>query len=302
MPEETKEVKLDASKPAFQPPGFAENAESRFESAEIMWWDNGIWGRAGYAIPNDGGKSTTANETIRGIHDFIGAELFNLMHRPDVKMSRPFNAEWLFNLNKMLTLGIKRMADYSIGWTDKRKGDAAHAINTPEAFIVYPVPYFGQRIRQKDARRWCGQILRLLSEIMQHSDNEFDDDVTAFAASMIQEDLRRIQGDMAMKYLGKSRAEVETAGFVVPPDAFSNANYKPDGLFTEREMVEERMPLQWWPTANDLTPIAGIPITVANVWGRRWPEAGTFYGDGGAQEAAWPGGGIGIVAKPGARP
>jgi hypothetical protein len=202
----------------------------------------------------------------------------------------------------MLTLGIKRMADMAVGWTDERKGDAAHAQNTPQAFSVYPVPFFGERIRQMDASAWCGQILKLLSEIMQHSDNDYDDDVTDFLASEVQQGLRRIQQDMAMKYLGLAREAVEADGFAISADSFSDAKYKPDDLFTSQEMVEERMPEQWWPQTNDLTPIRGIPAPVANVWAKRWPEAGNFYGDGGAVEAAFPAGGIGLVPRPGAKP
>jgi len=287
--------------PAFQPGAYDPSAGVlQYESSSIHWWNNGIWGAAGYSIPNDGGKPTSGNETIRKIVKFIGAELFSLMHQPDVKFSRPFNAEWLFALNKMLTLGIKRMSDLSIGWTDERTGDADHAINTSQAFTLYPVPYFGPRIRQEDALTWCGQMLILISEIMQDSDNDYDDNVTDALASKIQTAFLRVQADMAMKYLGMTREEAAARPLVIPADAFSAGKYNPEALFTSRELIEERMPEQWWPTTNDLTPIAGIAAPVAKLWAARWPEAGNF-GDGGAVEAAWPGGGIGIIPTPGAR-
>lgn len=296
-----EENKLDPNVPRFQPGGYdPDSGELKYESMSVYWWDNGIWGQAGYAIPNDGGKPISGNETIRKVVKFIGAELFNLMHLPDVKFSRPFNAEWLFKLNKMLTLGIKRMADMTIGWTDDRDGDAKHAVNTPQAFTVYPVPYFGGRIRQEDARSWCGQILILLSDMMQHSDNDYDDNVTDMFTSMVQQALLRIQGEMGMKYLGMTREQADARPIVIPADAFSEGKYNPESLFTERELIEERMPEQWWPTTNDLTPIAGIAAPVAKVWAKRWPEEGDF-GDGGAVEAAWPGGGVGIVPVPGSR-
>jgi hypothetical protein len=289
--------------PRFQPNGINTDGDvQKFGTSEILWWNNGIWGQAGYAIPNDGGKSTTANETMWRIHAFVGRELFNLMHRTDVKMSRPFNAEWLFALNKMLKLGMKRLGDYTVGWSDDRNGDALHALNTPKAFMYYPVPFFGGRIRQGDASKWCGITLRLLSEIQQHSDNDFDDNVTDLSTSYIQGQMLRIQQDMAMKYLGYSRAEVEADGFVVEDERFAKGVYNPSALFTESELIEERMPEQWWPQANDLTPIAGIPANAANVWGTRWPESDGFYGDGGAHESAFPGTGTGLVSKPGGRP
>lgn len=296
------DVKLDPKKPILQPAGFDPNDPiHRFETDEILWWDNGTWGKAGYAISNDGGKTTTKNNVIYAIHGFIGRGLFELMHRDDVKMSRPFNADWLFELNKMLTLGIKRMGDQAVGWTDERTGDGKHAKNTPRTWTVFPVPFFGGRIRQADAKKWCSEVLLLLSEIMQHSDNEYDNDITDQLASLVQKKLKRIQADMAMKYLGITREETASTTFVVPSTAFSSGNYNPDDLFTSFEMTEERMPNLWWPKSNDLTPIAGISSTVANVFAKRWPIADGFHGDA-ADEAAWPNGGIGIVKTPGGRP
>lgn len=292
---------LSSGTPAFQPGSYDPATGNMFESSAIWWWDNGIWGQAGYAIPNDGGKPRSGNETVRFIVNFLGAELFSLMHRPDVKFSRPFNADWLYDLNKMLSLGIKRMADQAVGWTDDRDGDADHAVNTPQAFILYPVPYFGTRIRQVDALKWCGQILILIGECMQHSDNDYDDNITDAFAAKVQKALFRIQEDMAMKYLGFTREQAEARPLVIPPDAFSDGKYNPDSLFTSRELVEERMPDLWWPMSNDLTPINGIAAPVAKIWAKIWPEAGNF-GDGGAVEAAFPGGGAGVVTEPGARP
>ena len=285
--------------PRFQPS--SRNPDpNEFSTSEIWWWDNGIWGEAGYAIPNDGGKPTSGNETMRRIVNFMGAELFNLMHRPDVKFRRPFNAEWLRDFNKMLTLGLKRLADHAVGFTDKRSGDAAHAVNTPQAFTIFPVPFFGERIRQQDAKYWCGELLILISEMIQHSDNDYDNDATDYSVAFAQEKLLRIQGDMAKKYLAFTRDQVEADTFVVPDSAFAAGAYNPAALFTDTEMTQERMPELWWPQANDLTPINGIPITTAKLWKRQWP-ADRGHGDGAAFEAAFAGNGKGVrrVQKPG---
>ena len=208
-----KPVALDPKTPLFQPASYDATTGPKFASSEILWWNNGVWGTCGYAIPNDGGKPTTSNETIWRVHQFVGFEVFNLMHRPDVKFSRPFNADWLFDFNKMLTLGIKRMNDLAVHWTTPRDGDAQHVMNTPKAFLYYPVPYFGNRIRQQDALTWCGKTLKLLGEIQQHSDNDYDDNVTDFFCSMVQQTLVAMQKDLGMKYLGYKREEVECARF-----------------------------------------------------------------------------------------
>ncbi len=295
---------MTTSTQPYQPAGYnAETGQMEFETTEILHWDCGIWGEAGYAIPNDGGKPTSGNETIRTIVQFLGRELFIAMHKPDVKFSRPPNADWLYALNKALVLGIKRMGDQAVGWTDKREGDAKHATNTPSSFTVYPVPYFGERIRQPHAKKWCGWMLLLLSECMQHSDNDFHDNITDLLAADVQTGLRRIQKDMAMAYLGYTREQVDAPTFTVPDTDFGADKYKPEAWLTGSELVEERYPELWWPTTNDLTPISGVPMVSARVFGKKWPQSGS-WGDGGAKEAAWPKGGnnVNLIEKPGERP
>lgn len=287
--------------PAFQPAGVertgAASTQPHFGHAAILWWKNGIWGDAGYALPNCGDKDASGNESIRSITLFLGRELFTLMHMPDVRFSRPFNVEWLYEAHKMLTLGIKRMSDGAVGWTDERTGDAAKAVNTRQSFVVYPVPFFGGRVRQQDALRWCGWMLNLIGECMQHTDNDFDDDFTDHFAAMVQTALMRTIRDMAMKYFGYTREEVSKPDFAgIAAEKFKA--YNPEHLFTSAELVEETMPVQWWPTANDLTPIRGIPMTVARMWGVDWPE-GVDLASGGAVEAAWPGGGWNLIRRPG---
>lgn len=281
--------------PRFQPGSITAN-EGEFSSSEIPWWDNGKWGECGYAVLNPGGKPSSGNETMRRVVNFIGQELFVLMHKPDVRFKRPFNLAWLRDFNKMIVLGMKRLGDISVSFTNERSGDANHAINTPDAFTVYPVPFHGKRIRQEDAKYWCGELLILMSEMVQHSDNDFDNDITDFAVGFCQKKLRRIQADMAMKYFGFSREQIEAPTFEFPLALMTDAAYKPDDLFTNSEMTQERMPDLWWPEANDLTPINGIPMTVAKMWSRRWPGA-DVGGDGGAEEAAFPGDGTGATVR-----
>lgn len=290
----------DLPAPSMQPgsmPGLA----GQFSTTEILWWNNGIWGESGYAIPNDGGKPATKNGVIHALHMFIGLELFEAMHQPDVKFSRPPNSEWLHRVAKMIRLGRKRMVDMSVGWNDERTGDARRNTTTVEQFVVFPVPFFGGRVRNLDARQWCGIMLNLLGEICQHPDNDLDGDVTDHFTSMVDEQLRRVEYIIATKYLGITREAARAPDFTLP--AVINAtNYHPDDLFTESEMIDERPPVRWWPTANDLSPIHGIPMAVAKAYAMRWPVAGDdFFGDEGSHETAFPGGatGPGAVQRPG---
>lgn len=284
-------------------PGTLPGLASQFSTTEILWWNNGIWGESGYAIPNDGGKPTTKNAVIHALHKFLGLELFKAMHEPDVKFSRPPNSEWLHRVAKMIRLGRKRMVDVTIGWNDERTGDAVHNTTSVQPFLVYPVPYFGGRVRNDDACLWAGIILNLLGEICQHSDNDLDGDVTDHFTSMVDLQLRRIEYTIAVKYLNVPRETARAADYTLPL-TIDATNYNPDSLFTESEMVDERPPVRWWPTANDLSPIKGISMPVAKAYGMRWPIAGAdYFGDEGSHEQAFPGGatGAGSVPRPGSR-
>lgn len=280
-----KKAQLTAS---FQPNGYNPASQlNQFGSSEVYWFNCGIWGQAGYAIPNDGGKPVTGNDRLREIHQFLGAELFELMHRPDVKFSRPPNVTFLEGFAKAVTLGIKRLGDFAIKFTEPRPGDKKHNVNTPRSFVYYPVPLFGDRIRQPHAKRWCRWMLETLGEMMQHSDNDYEDDVTTLFVAPMQEQLRRILKDMASAFLGAPEEAVDAPGFVINDVAW--ASYDPTALFTDRELTDERHPEQWWPASRDLSTIKAMPVQTANVFAERWPDAANFYGDFGDIEGAFPG-------------
>lgn len=279
--------------PAWQP----EVPREPFGTDEPLWWDNGIWGEAGYAIANPGGKTWSKNTVVTGLVRFMGRELFALMHQPDVRFTRPPNKEFLFEVNKMIRLGMKRTADRSIGFNDERL-DGVHATSTPGVFVVYPVPFFGERIRQANVREWCHIILLTLSEVMQHSDNDYDADITDFLTSVVHERLHRIQYLLATTFLGVDRDTAIADDYRIPDEAFAGDAYKPESLFTNSEMVEERHPLRWWPTENDLSKIRAIPITEAMVYARRWPDSQLALGGDGGSETGFPGGGGPRVGEP----
>ncbi len=60
---------------------------------------------------------------------------------------------------------------------------------------------------------------------------------------------------MATKFFGYSRADAYKPDFALKDTDFTS--YDPSKLLTSVEMTEERPPLQWWPTENDLASIRG---------------------------------------------
>lgn len=252
-----------------------------FGTDEILWWNNGRWGLAGYAIPNPSGKVWTQNSVIHGLHALIGRELFGIMHRADVRFTRPPIKQFLYDVHKLIIVARKRLADRAVAFSDVRM-DGQHTTPAAKVFEVFPVPFFGERIRNGDAREWSELILLTLSEMMQHSDNELDLEITESFAGMVGQRLQRVLVLMATKFFGVKRADAEKPDYVIPDAAFTS--YDPSALFVNSELVEERPPLQWWPTENDLSQIRSVPVTVALEFAQRWPQSALLAsGDGGSQ-------------------
>jgi len=244
-------------------------AANPFETEEILWYNNGRWGQAGYAITNPGGKTWTSNSVIYQIHSLVGRNLFELMHRPAVKFYVAPDKQWLYDLHQLLITARKRLADRTRMPNDSNGLVPQHADPDPQMFLVWPVPYFGERVRQMDIREYCQIALLMLSDIMQHSENDLSSYVTNNFTGPIGKYLQEILMLMATKYFGYSRAAAYDPAFALQATDF--ANYDPSKVMTSVEMSEERPPVQWWPTTNDLSQIRGIPVNQALLLATRWP-------------------------------
>jgi hypothetical protein len=110
----------------------------------------------------------------------------------------------------------------------------------------------------------------MLSEMMQHSDNERTAYITRDFAALIGSYLRELMILIATKYFGYTREESAADAFVIADDRFSG--YDPAKVLFSVEMTEERQPLQWWPTENDLSAIRELPVNEALMFAKRWPQ------------------------------
>ncbi len=241
----------------------------QFGSDEPLWYANGKWGDCGYAIPNPGGKTSTNNIDVFTLHELIGRNMFELCHREAVKFYTPPHKQYWWDLSQMLQVGIKRVADGMIAPNADYVLEAVHANPTPQVFLVFPIPYFQERIRQPDIKRIAGRMLQLLTEIMQHSDAERQGYFTNSFAGMVTDYLKESLAWIATKYFGYERLQVHEPGFRIADERFTN--YNPDAVMTSVEMTEERQPPLWWPTENELSRIRGIPVNEAIMFAKRWP-------------------------------
>lgn len=254
-----------------------------FDTDEPLWYNNGKWGKAGYAVPNPGGKTWTINPVIYQLHTLIGRNMFELCHRQDAKFYTAPHKQFWYELHQLIITARKRMADRVRLPNDGNGLEVQHANPVPQVFLAFPVPYFGERIRQSDIREYTQLSLMLLSEIMQHSDNERTAYITPAFAGIVGKYTQEILALFSTKYFGKTREQAYAPDFALVDADFQN--YDPTKVMTTVEMTEERQPLQWWPSENDLSQIRGIQINEALDLCERWPV--TNWRDM-ADGNAWP--------------
>lgn len=242
----------------------------QFDTDEVLFYDNGKWGKAGYAIPNASGKTWTNNGVIFDFTMTVGRMLFELAHRDDVKFFGPPHKQFWFDLHQTIITGRKSLADQTRMPNDSNGLVPQHVTPNPQVFLVYPVPFFGERIRQQKVRYYVQLSMMMLSEAMQHSDNEHMTYVTPQFTGQIGKYLQEILASFSMKYFGKSREEAYGPTFALTDADFQN--YDPSQFLSSVETTEERPPLQWWPTENDLSQIRGLQVNEALKLSKRWPQ------------------------------
>ena len=126
-----------------------------FGTDEILWYDNGRWGEVGYAVANPAGKIWTNNSVIYGFHSLVGRNMFELMHRADVRFYRPPHKQFWFDLHQLIVTARKRLADRQRMPNDSNGLVVEHATPVPQVFLAWPIPFFGERVRQPDIREYA---------------------------------------------------------------------------------------------------------------------------------------------------
>jgi len=259
-----------------------------WQTDEILWFKDGRWGMVGYAMPNGQGKTWTNNTTLFKMHKLLGATLFELMHRIDVQFTAPPHKDWFWEWQKALVLLRNMTRAYRIDPGTSLDIDPRHLRNQRKTFLVFPIPFFGSRVRQEDCLDQAAWGLNLLGEIMQHSSNEYIDRVSGPIADMIESYIRGAFLRVATKYFGYTAEQVRSnPDFVIEAAKFGSALYRPQDLIPSFEQSMERPALSWWPTENDLSRIRGIQYTTALKFAARWPV--TFLEGEGDWESTMPG-------------
>lgn len=239
----------------------------------ILWYDVGVFGAAGYAVPNWSNDVGSLNPQILDWCDLVGQNVFAMMHHEDVDMRTPPSINTLKRIHKLYlraaTILSTRMVPYG-----EDNMEIKHVRPAGEIFRVYPVPYF--KVRNNYMKRWCGLILTSLAEAMQHTENRRELEISPAFAGQVGQYLKRVYQNMAAELFGKSREEVTTPGFLLQDAEL--AAYNPAQWFTQTELVDTVPRLDRVFTEDRLELLAeGIPVTTLPASVRPWPTNLTSY-------------------------
>jgi hypothetical protein len=251
-----------------------------FRSDAPCWYNNGVWGELGCAVPQAGRYLHTMNSKIHEIVNLAGRQLFHVFwHYDDRKFDRPPGRDVMEEIHQLVIVSRKRLSDLAIAPNEKRLM-ATHAKPAPQMFIVYPIPFYGNLgCRQTFLRDAAELSMLMITEAMQHMDNELAHDITTSFYEAVAPYLQRILVTMATRYFGYTREEASVPTFAIPAEKFKS--YSPMDYAVSVEGTAQRPPVAATPTEEDLQPINGLPVNEVVPYCGPWPSTVLQYSPGG---------------------
>jgi hypothetical protein len=228
-----------------------------FKTDQALWYNVGVWGELGYAVPNFGDDPTTLNDGIHYLTTVVGRNLSAVMHHPDCDLRTPPSINTLTRLHKLILRARQILSgrDVAPGEPDM---ESVHTSPATMVHLIYPVPYF--KVRNHHLKQYCGLILNALAEMMQHTENRKPYEISTRFSGMTGQYFHRVYRLMATELFGIDPEKAKALDFTLT-DADLKA-YDPGKWFTSTEMIDTVSPLHLVPTEDDLVVLTdGIPAT-----------------------------------------
>lgn len=223
----------------------------------VLWYNVGIFGEAGYGVPNPSDDVGSLNYNIVDIVNLMGRNLFHIMHHEDVDLRTPPSINTLRRVHKLYVRAGAILNGRAVPYGENNM-EVQHVQPGGEVFLVYPVPYF--RVRNPFLKRWSGWILVALAEAMQHTENRKALEISPSFAGQIGQYIRRVYVNMAIELFGIDRDAAHADGFLLTNEQL--AGYDPSQFFTSTELVDTVPRLDRVFTEDRLKVLAeGIPVT-----------------------------------------
>lgn len=223
----------------------------------VLWYKVGVFGDAGYAVPNWSNDYGSLNPQILDWVELVGRNLFHIMHHEDADLRIPPSVNTCKRIHKLYLRAGNILAGRAVP-PGENNMEVQHARPAGEVFRVYPVPYF--KVRNPFMRRWAGLVLISLAEAMQHTENRKEMEISTAFAGQVGQYIKRVYSNMAIELFGKERDVAIQPGFALSEEDL--ASYDPSQFFTATEMVDTVPRLDRVFTEDRLELLAeGIPIT-----------------------------------------
>lgn len=251
----------------------------------VLWYNVGVFGEAGYAVPNWSNDVGSLNPQVLDWVELVGRNLFHIMHHEDADLRIPPSINTCKRVHKLYLRAANVLAGRAVP-SGVDNMEVTHARPAGEVFRVYPVPYF--KVRNPFLRRWAGLILVSLSEAMQHTENRKEMEISTAFAGTVGQYVKRVYTNMAIELFGKTREAAIADGFALT-DA-DLAAYNPSAFFTATEMVDTVPRLDRVFTEDRLEVLAeGIPVTELPADIGPWPTNLTNFYSGIRSDGVMPG-------------
>lgn len=209
------------------------NAVENLKTDSILWYNVGIFGDMGYAVPNPSNDVGTLNPNLFDITNLIGRGVFLMMHHEDADMSVPPSINTLRRVHKLYVRVAQIVSNRAVpDGTQRMESD--HVSPAGEIFRVWPHPYF--KVRNAYMKRWCMWMDYLLADLFQHTENRLQVEISVRVAQTVQKYMHRVYSNMAVELFGKTREEVFAPAFLLTDEDL--AAYNPAAFFTDQEMID----------------------------------------------------------------
>src|SRR4029077_12502746 len=116
----------------------ADQPVANFTNDSPLWYNNGVFGALGYAVPNLGEDPRTLNQGIWALVNVIGRNLSAIMQSPDVDLRTPPKINTLIKVHKLIL-----RARTIIGSRAVQPGtpmlEGPRDVPAPTDFLIYPI-------------------------------------------------------------------------------------------------------------------------------------------------------------------
>jgi len=226
-------------------------------SDSILHYNVGDFGRAGFAVPNPGNDTVTLNETIGDLVSMIGKQMLSINTRADRDLTTPPSINTVRDLHR-LYLRARQIVSARTVEVSELSFEADHVSPESQPFLIFPCPY--RDIRNRWLKRYTQLMLTLCSNLMQHSENRREFDISPKVAKVVKDSMDRMYYDIATDLFQKSKADAKKPEFILTEADFAAWDWTEWYVDTER--IETVVHSEWVFTEDDLDILArGIPAT-----------------------------------------